>query len=65
MTQQPSTRDRIIATVIQVETATGEIQAAQAALEIIQANLDNQRDRLRDVCAELRNITQSMTGQGD
>ena len=60
MTQQPTIRDRIISAVIQAETVAAELAGVQAALEIIQANLGNQSDRLRDACAELRNVAQSM-----
>ena len=57
MTQQPRSQ-RIVA-------VAGDIENAFAQLEIVQAILNAQRERLREASAELRNVAQSLTVEGD
>lgn len=57
MTQQPRSQ-RIVA-------AASDIENVFAQIEIVQTILNTQQERLREASAELRNVAQSLTVQGD
>ena len=57
MTQQPKSQ-RIVAVAIDIENTF-------AQLEIVQAILNAQQERLREASAELRNVAQSLAVEGE
>ena len=57
MTQQPRSQRIVV--------ASTDIEDTFAQLEIVQAIIQSQMERLREASAELRNVAQSLTVQGD